>query len=139
MAFVVVDTGPLYALLDRREEHHAWADEQIDFLDRPFHTCDAVLTELFFLLEGRKGPCRELMRLLLEGSIVLNFDSRAHLGRIIELMDAYRDIPMSFADACLVCMVEQNSDATVFTLDRDFTFYRQHRRRVIPLIAPFSS
>jgi predicted nucleic acid-binding protein len=52
-------------------------------------------------------------------------------------METYRNVPMSFADACLVCMVEDEPGAAVFTLDRDFTIYRQHRRRVIPLIAPF--
>ncbi len=44
---------------------------------------------------------------------------------------------MSFADACLVCMIEQNPGSALFTLDRDFRVYRQQRRRVIPLIAPF--
>jgi hypothetical protein len=36
-------------------------------------------------------------------------------------------------------MIEQHPGAALFTLDRDFTIYRQHRRRLIPLIAPFSS
>jgi predicted nucleic acid-binding protein len=51
-------------------------------------------------------------------------------------MERYHDLPMSFADACLVCMVENNPGSTVFTLDRDFSIYRQQRRRVIPLITP---
>jgi len=139
MAFVVLDAGPLYALLDRRDQHHGWVDEQVDFLELPLRTCDAVLTETFFLLGRRKEPSRELMRLVMEGTVLLSFDTRAHIKRVLELMDAYREVPMSYADACLVCMVEQNPGATVITLDRDFTFYRQHRRRVIPLIAPFSS
>lgn len=54
-------------------------------------------------------------------------------------METYKNVPMSFADACLVCMVEQSPDSEVFTLDRDFTIYRQQRRRLIPLIAPFST
>jgi hypothetical protein len=45
---------------------------------------------------------------------------------------------MSYADACLVCMVEARPRARVFTLDTDFRIYRQRNRRVIPLIAPFA-
>ena len=57
--------------------------------------------------------------------------------KVFGLMETYRNVPMSFADACLVCMVEQNPGASIFTLDRDFAIYRQQRRRMIPLIAPF--
>ncbi len=52
-------------------------------------------------------------------------------------MDRYESVPMSFADACLVRMAELNPGFAIFTLDRDFTIYRQHKRRIIPLIAPF--
>jgi predicted nucleic acid-binding protein len=52
-------------------------------------------------------------------------------------MEIYRNVPMSFADACLVCLVENHPGSTLFTLDRDFTIYRQFKRRLITLIAPF--
>ena len=43
---------------------------------------------------------------------------------------------MSFADACLVRLVERTDHASVMTLDSDFHIYRQTRRRVIPLLTP---
>jgi predicted nucleic acid-binding protein len=51
-------------------------------------------------------------------------------------MRSYRDLPMSLADACLVCMAEGVSEAKVFTTDSDFRTYRKNKRQVIPLIAP---
>jgi len=137
VALLILDAGPLVALLDRREKFHAWSREQFSSLRPPLITCDAVLTEAFHLTSGDPRPGQQLRRSLQTKLIVSTFDSNQNLHRILELMEKYRDIPMSFADACLVCMVENNPGATLFTLDRDFTIYRQQRRRIIPLIAPF--
>ena len=55
----------------------------------------------------------------------------------MKLMNQYEDLPMSFADACVVRMTENIADSKVFTLDEDFSVYRKLGRQVIPLIAPF--
>ena len=55
---------------------------------------------------------------------------------ILQLMDRYASVPMSFADACLVQMSEMWPECTVFTTDSDFRIYRRHRRQVIPLLIP---
>ena len=47
---VVLDTGPLIALLDRDETHHDWASARFDTLSPPLLTCEAVLSEASFLL-----------------------------------------------------------------------------------------
>jgi uncharacterized protein len=137
MAQVIVDTGPLVALLDEDDKDHAWATEQSLLLPEPVITCDAVLTEAFFLISRNVIPGRHFRRLLRDGKIISKFPSHMHVDRILELMETYSNIPMSFADASLVCMVENTPGSTLFTLDRDFTVYRQQRRRLIPLIVPF--
>ena len=137
MARIILDASPLVALLDQDETHHAWTVEQARKLPERLFTCDAVLTEAFFLISRNEIPGGHLRSLLQRGKVVSDLASNQLLPRILELMETYRDVPMSFADACLVCMVEQNPGSMVFTLDRDFTIYRQHRRRVIPRIAPF--
>ena len=138
MAAVIIDAGPLYAMLDWREEHHSWTLQQLKLLRPPFLTCDAVLTEAFFLLadENPRGG-GQLADYLRKNFITPQFDSRKDISRVLDLMKTYHDVPMSFADACLVCMVEDHPGASIFTLDHDFSVYRQHRRRLIPLIAPF--
>jgi uncharacterized protein len=75
--------------------------------------------------------------MLATGTLVIDSEVRLHLDHIFQLMKIYRNLPMSFADACLVSLVERNPGAAVFTLDRHFTIYRQNRRKLIPLIAPF--
>lgn len=52
------------------------------------------------------------------------------------LMDKYRSVPMSLADACLVRMSELEPRATIVTLDAHFRIYRRLGRGVIPLISP---
>jgi len=46
----IVDGGALVALLDPREEHHAWARENLSRQPRPWFTCESVLSEALFLL-----------------------------------------------------------------------------------------
>ncbi len=67
------------------------------------------------------------------------FDATADATAVGRLMRRYADVPMSFADACLVRIVESTEHASVMTLDSDFHIYRQHGRRVIPLLAPAES
>ena len=135
---VVVDTGPIVALLDADEAHHDWAREQFDLLAPPLLTCEAVLSETSFLLQ-RVGADSSIPLTLVERGVLrverlLAADEDAlAIGRLIR---RYRDVPMSFADACLVRLVERTDRASVMTLDSDFHVYRQARRRVIPLLIP---
>ena len=137
MAPVIVDAGPIYAFLDRNEKHYDWACAQFRQIRAPLLTCDAALSEVCYLLERSRSEIDGLREILRRKVILSGFGSTHGLDRALELMAAYRDVPMSLADACLVVMIEQNPGSVLFTLDRDFTVYRQQRRRLIPLIAPF--
>jgi predicted nucleic acid-binding protein len=134
---IIIDTGPLVALIDDTDQYHSWAKAELSRLRPPLWTCDAVLSETSFLLMGYPKALSHLRIFLNRGLIVPEFASLSRASHIFELMETYHTVPMSFADACLVCMVETNPGASVFTLDRDFRIYRQQRRRLIPLIAPF--
>ncbi len=52
------------------------------------------------------------------------------------LTHRYRNVPMSFADACLVRMSKLQEPVCVFTVDSDFSIYRRHGRKTIPLLSP---
>ena len=56
--------------------------------------------------------------------------------RVMRLMRAYRNVPMSLADACLVRMSELYPSMPVFTLDKDFRVYRRNGRERIEAILP---
>jgi hypothetical protein len=47
---VLLDAGPLVALMERREMHHAWAKAAFARLRLPLPTCQVVITEMCFLL-----------------------------------------------------------------------------------------
>ncbi len=131
---VLLDTGPLVALLNRRDYYHRWSLEQAARLSRPLFSCEAVLTEAHFIL-SRSGNTERLLDLLGKNEVNCVFSYAAHHERVDALMRQYHDVPMSFADACLVCMAEQ-TDSTVFTLDDDFRVYRLHGKASIDTIAP---
>ena len=63
-------------------------------------------------------------------------EHEADAAAVGRLSRRYRKVPMSFADACLVRLVECTDNASVMTLDSDFLIYRQGGRRVIPLLIP---
>jgi rRNA-processing protein FCF1 len=68
-----------------------------------------------------------------------NFSYADHSAEILRHLERYANLPMSFADACLVRMSEIERDCIIFTTDRDFLTYRRNRRQAIPLISPFGA
>jgi predicted nucleic acid-binding protein len=135
-ANVLVDTGPLAAWLNARDAYHGWAKRQFDRLRPPLTTCEAVLSEVVFLLHrlGESGAAVPLLieRGVLQVAPVLNTEAPA----IVALMRKYADTPMSLADACLVRLSELVPHAVVFTVDADFGLYRRRGRSAIPLLMP---
>jgi hypothetical protein len=71
-----------------------------------------------------------------QGVIRLPFQFPPERQRVMRLMHTYRNVPMSFADACLVRMSELYPSLPVFTLDQDFRVYRRNGRQRIETIMP---
>ena len=138
---VLVDTGPIVALLDRRDTHHAWAKSELANLRDPLLTCEAVFSEVFFLLSRIRGGNGLLLGLLRQELVRADpdFSYSAHWKEILGHIERYASVPMSFADACLVTMTEIERDCFIFTTDRDFLTYKRNRRQPIPLISPFQN
>lgn len=134
--WAIVDTGPLVAFLDKGQSHHAWVKQQIRSLREPLLTCESVLTESAYLLARIPGGCEGLFGLLRDGALKIEFSLSDHIENVKTLCLKYRDVPMSLADACLVCMAGLHERHSVFTLDSDFRVYRKNGRDAIPLIAP---
>jgi uncharacterized protein len=132
---VLVDTGPLVALFDRNDTYHDWASEQWAQITPPLLTCEAVLSEACFLLQNcDSGPA--VLEAVRRGAIQIAVQLGDHIDRVSQLMAKYAQVPMSLADACLVCLAELYPGSTVFTIDQDFHIYRKHGRTVIPVLMP---
>ncbi len=136
MTTVVVDAGPLVALIDGRDEHHAWSRKVLGRLTEAPVTCEAVLTEVLFLLRADQNAPRKIAGLFGSGWLALHPAVGQNPGTALALMEAYRNVPMSFADACLVRITESISESVVLTTDSDFHIYRRHRHQAIPLRMP---
>ncbi|HEV8317552.1 MAG TPA: PIN domain-containing protein [Vicinamibacterales bacterium] len=133
---VVLDTGPLVALLDARDRHHKWSVAQWADIEPPLLTCESVISEACFLLDQTSAGSAAVFEMLVRKVVALSFHLDEQLKEVQALRRKYSDVPMSVADASLVRMAEQFSRSAVLTLDGDFKVYRKHGRYVIPLILP---
>ena len=133
---VLVDTGPIVAFLNSRDRYHEWTRETFAEIEAPVLSCEAVLSEACFLLRNARGGGEAVLKLVDRGLVRLPFRLESETGPVEKLISRYSNVPMSLADACLVRMSEQVSDAILLTLDRDFKIYRKHGRNVIPTRMP---
>jgi predicted nucleic acid-binding protein len=107
-------------------------------LNEPLWTCGAVLSETSFLVGGHPPAVARLRGLVLDGVIRPLAEDAQLWNRALALMERYSNVPMSFADACLVALAESTPGARLFTLDRDFLIHRQHDDKPLTLLAPFA-
>ena len=122
---VLVDAGPLIALIHADDNHHERCVATLRSLDEPLGTVWPVVTEAMCLLNFSWKAQEALWEMLERGVVVLLPVENADLTRIRELMKKYRDLPMDLADAALVAVAEREKIRRVFTLDRrDFDIYR---------------
>jgi uncharacterized protein len=136
METLLIDSGPLVALLNHRDEHHDWICEQFKHLSRPPITCEGAITETAYLLQADGLPPWGVLELIERDIVSTQFNFESNLDRVLSLMKKYADTPMDFVDACLVAMTEQKRDCHLLTLDSDFRVYRRFERQTIPLITP---
>jgi hypothetical protein len=132
---LLLDTGGLVSLLDRRQRHHAAHARFFTAWERPVVSTEAVLTEATHLL-GRMAHGREAcLDFFLSGGAVLVPSTRASLRRSRELVTKYADLPMDYADATLVALAEELDTDLVLTTDRrDFGLYRIRGRRRFEIV-----
>jgi uncharacterized protein len=133
---VLLDTGPLVAFLNRRDEHHDWAVSLWSDIQPPLLTCESVISEACFLLRGLAGGGEAVFELMHRGVIAIMFRLDEDLKPVARLLSRYADVPMSVADASLVRMAERFPESRVLTVDTDFRVYRKHGRQVIPTMLP---
>jgi predicted nucleic acid-binding protein len=131
-----VDTGPLVALLNRRDRHNAWVREILDVIEPPVFTCEAVMSEACFLLTKVTGGPESVLQLVSEDVLRIAFRLGPEIEAVRALMSKFASVPMSLADACLVRMTELDQHSTVLTLDAHFKVYRRNKRQVVPSLMP---
>ena len=133
---ILVDAGPLVALVDADDQFHKKCVAALKALREPLVTVWPAVTEAMYLLGDLPKAQDALWEMLARGALHLLPLDLADVSRIRELMAKYADRPMDLADAAIVRGAEREGIRKIFTVDReDFSVYRLHGR-VRPNIIP---
>ncbi len=132
---VIVDAGPLVAILNRLDSQHDACHKQGLELPRPFITTWPVIAEAAWLLRNTSGGVSGLLRMVSEGLLdcfPLGPDSAAWMDSFLK---KYADQSPQLADASLMYVAEKENVNVIFTLDRrDFSIYRLSDSRPLELL-----
>jgi len=133
---ILIDTGPIVALLNRNDRFHRWTTDQMAILNPPLYSCESVVSEACFRLQQAHLKVSGIFELIDRKVLMISFELRDEYSKVADLMQKYSNLPMDLADACLVAMADKLPDARVLTLDGDFLIYRKSTRQMIPTIMP---
>ena len=130
MTRVLVDTGPLVAILSPRDEYHEACVATLRNLSGPLFSCWPVITEAAWLLRKWPRAVQQLLRNI-DGELFELLPLAGSEGNEVSaLMKRYEEIRPQLADASLIYLANREQIDTIFTLDRrDFSIYRSGRRR----------
>ncbi len=132
---ILLDTGPLVAIISERDQNHDLCVAQLKVLTSPLLTCWPVITEAAWLLRKDVAAVQRMLAGFEVGLLkLLPLDEEA-APWIANFIKRYEDLGAQLADACLVYLAEREGIETVFTLDRrDFTVYRFGKNKSFTLI-----
>ena len=129
MRGVLVDAGPLIALLEPTDRHHARCVAALKEMTDPLVTVWPAFTEAMYLLRSSDRSQDALWSMVETGGLEFASLTPDDAPEMRELMRVYRDQPMDLADAALVAVAEREGLRQVFTLDRrHFEVYRIKKR-----------
>lgn len=135
MRAILVDSGPLVALLDRSDGRHQEVVEVLKRIQDPLVSVWPVLVEAMYLLSFSWRAQKALWELVETGAVQLLQLDQADAASMKGLMEKYQDLPMDMADAALVRIAEREGIRRILTLDhRDFSIYRLARKGSFTLL-----
>jgi predicted nucleic acid-binding protein len=135
MKQVLLDTGPLVAILSRNDAYHEVCVNSLRDMSGPLLTCWPVITEAAWLLRGSPRAVQRLLGSIDGGFLELLPLAGSEAEAIAAVMKRYEDIRPQLADSVLVYLANREQIDTIFTLDqRDFSIYRSGRKRSFRIV-----
>ena len=134
---LILDTGPLYASLDRSDRDHVACRSLIERAAEPLVVPAPVLVEVDYLAHERLGPGAfvALLADIESGAYRVADLEPADYTRIRELCDRCADADIGFVDAAVFAVVERMGEPKLATLDRrHFALLRPRHRDSIELL-----
>ena len=132
---VLIDAGPLVAIVSRLDAHHQRCVAALATLPAPLLTCWPVMAEAFWLVRHNPAAVAGLFRGFADNLWALAPIGPESLPWIEEFLKRYQKLGAQLADVCLVYLAETQEIDTVFTLDRrDFSVYRYGKNRHFKIV-----
>jgi uncharacterized protein len=117
---LILDTGPLYASLDRSDADHQACRRLILDTNEPLIVPAPVLMEVDYWIHSRlhSGVLVALLDDISDGAYVVEDLVPQDYRRVRELCDRYADSDIGFVDAAVLAIVERLNEPKLATLDR---------------------
>ena len=132
---LLVDTGPIVAILLESDEHHEACVEQLHLIRGPLLTCWPVITEAAWLLRAYPHAILKLLSSLHGRPFELVPLGETDLPGIAAVLAKYEGLRIQLADASLVHLANREGIEIMFTLDRrDFGVLRLAHGKKLRLI-----
>lgn len=134
---LILDTGPLYASMDRTDADHRASRSLIESTSEPLVIPSTVLVEVDYWVSRRlhPGAMVTLLEDIQAGAYQVEDLQANDYRRVAELCDRYADADIGFVDASVMAIVERLDEDKLATLDRrHFGLLRPRHRDSITLI-----
>jgi predicted nucleic acid-binding protein len=115
---LILDTGPLVALLDASDPDHERCAELLQQATEPRLVPVCVLVEVEYLLRPWPTAFTALLGDLDSGALELLDLPKRWLRRAGELLERYRDLQLGLVDATVLAATEMLQETKLATLDR---------------------
>ena len=126
---LLVDSGPLFALANKRDHRHADAVAFFQRFNGSLVTTLAVLAEMCSMLPPHRVPVA--LRAMERSNFTLIHLPERELGSVAALIEKYADRPMDLADASLLWAADALGLSEIATLDSAFHVYRTRRGKAL--------
>ena len=134
---LVLDTGPILALLDAGDPAHARSVAMVDELREDLVIPSCVLVEVDYWARKLLGPASWdiLVEDITSGAYRLEPLTIGDLTRASELERQYNDLDLGLVDASVIALCERLDERKVATLDRrDFSVVRPNHCDALHLL-----
>jgi predicted nucleic acid-binding protein len=134
---LILDTGPLYASLDRSDQDHAACRKLIEAASEPLVIPSPVLVEVDYWIHERLhvGVLVALLDDIAAGAYRIEDLGVDDYRRVRELADLYADADLGFVDAAVLAVVERLGEGKLATLDeRHFRAVRPRHAATLRLL-----
>jgi len=134
---LILDTGPLYAALDRADADYKVCRELLENATEPLVIPAPVLVEVDYWINVRlhAGVLVALLDNVIAGAFVIEDLRSQDYVRIREVCDRYADSDVGFVDAAVLAVTERLNEPKLATLDRrHFTLLRPRHVDALQLL-----